>query len=92
MPKALAIGQELLKSDLPKSEKLATILDFDRVLGLNLGKKEEKTPAEVEGLRKKRETARREKSWKESDKLREKIEKLGYIIEDTKDGSRVFKK
>jgi len=24
--------------------------------------------------------------------LREKIEKLGYIVEDTKDGSRVFKK
>jgi len=92
MPKALAVVQELLKLDLSEEDKLATVLDFDKVLGLNLDKKEEKIPAEVEGLRKKRETARREKSWKESDKLREKIEKLGYIIEDTKDGSRVFKK
>ncbi|MFA4833514.1 MAG: cysteine--tRNA ligase [Patescibacteria group bacterium] len=92
MPQALAVIQELLKSDLPKLEKLATALDFDRMLGLNLGVKEEKIPAEVEELKKQRETARREKNWKESDKLRDKIESLGYIVEDTKEGSRVFKK
>ncbi|MDD5032151.1 MAG: cysteine--tRNA ligase [Patescibacteria group bacterium] len=92
IPKALAVAQELLKSDLPNQKKLSTILDFDKVLGLNLGKKEEKIPAEVEELKKQRETARKEKNWKESDKLREKIEKLGYIVEDTQDGSRVFKK
>ena len=33
-----------------------------------------------------------EKNWKESDRLREEIEKLGYTVEDSKDGTRVFKK
>ncbi|MDD5072052.1 MAG: cysteine--tRNA ligase [Patescibacteria group bacterium] len=92
MPKALAVVQELLKSNLSAGEKLSTILNFDRIFGLNLGKKEKKIPIEIEELRKKRETARAEKNWAESDKLREKIEKLGYIVEDTKEGSRVFKK
>jgi len=93
MPKALAVVQELLKSDLSTSEKLATILDFDKVLGLNLDKiGEEEVPRVIRELVIERRTAREEKNWNESDKLREKIEKLGYIIEDTKDGSRVFKK
>lgn len=39
MPQALAVTQELLKSDLPKQKKLATIIDFDGVLGLNLNKR-----------------------------------------------------
>lgn len=35
-PQALALTFAVLKSDLSKEDKLATILDFDRVLGLNL--------------------------------------------------------
>jgi len=93
MPKALAVVQELLKLDLSEEDKLATVLDFDKVLGLNLDKiGEEEVPRVIRELVIERRTARQEKNWKESDKLREKIEKLGYIVEDTKDGSRVFKK
>lgn len=36
MPQALAVVQELLKSKLLNGDKLATVLDFDKVLGLNL--------------------------------------------------------
>ncbi len=39
LPQALAIVSEVLKSDLSKADKLATILDFDKVLGLNLKQK-----------------------------------------------------
>jgi len=39
MPKALAVVQKILKSKLSDKEKLATVLDFDRVLGLNLNSK-----------------------------------------------------
>ena len=35
---ALALLQEVLKSDIPKENKLATIYDFDKVLGLDLQK------------------------------------------------------
>ncbi|MEJ2101492.1 MAG: hypothetical protein P8X68_16165 [Desulfobacterales bacterium] len=36
MPRAMAVIQEMVKSSISDAEKLATILDFDRVLGLNL--------------------------------------------------------
>ncbi len=88
-----------------------TILKFDKVLGLELGKvRVEKTEkirigesvfiinwqnvkpsAEVEKLIKKREKFRKEKNWKEADKIRDKIRKTGYILEDTETGVRVKK-
>jgi len=36
MPRAMAVVQEMLKSDISAVEKHATVLDFDRVLGLSL--------------------------------------------------------
>ncbi len=91
IPKGLAIMQEVLKSKLISNDsKLATLLDFDKVLGLNLksarGRSvsgEEKIPKEIIDLAEKREKARKEKNWQEADKLREKIKNLGYEIEDT---------
>lgn len=108
-PQALAVTQELLKSDLPKQKKLATVLDFDKVLGLDLHKRTSQIFAtttknftgdaylinasdKIEELIKLREKAREEKNWPEADKLRQEIEKLGYIVEDTKGGQRVSKK
>jgi len=94
-PQALAILQEVLKSDLSDADKLATILDFDKVLGLNLSKvKKEKIeiPKEVQELVKEREEARKNKDWGRSDELRGKIEKLGYVVEDTTSGVIVKKK
>ena len=40
----------------------------------------------------KREQARRDRSWDHADVLRKEIEDLGYLIEDSKDTIRVFKK
>lgn len=94
IPQALAVVQELLKSELPKNIKLATVLDFDEILGLNLNKlsKKEELPDEILKLSEEREKARTEKNWEESDRLRGEIEKKGYIVEDIKDGMRVYKK
>jgi len=93
-PQALAVMQEILKSKLSNKEKLATVLDFDKVLGLNLKNAStvEKISKEVSVLVKNREQARKDKNWVEADKLREEIENLGYLVEDTKDGQRVAKK
>ena len=93
MPQALAVAQEVLKSKLADKEKLAAVLDFDKVLGLNLADalKEKKLPAQVEKLAEARQAARNKKDFSKSDKLRKKIEKLGYLVEDTKDGQRVIK-
>lgn len=93
---ALAILSEMLKSDLSPADKVVTALDFDKVLGLNfkeaLNKKEEKLPTEILNLVELRKKAREEKNWAESDRLRLEIEKIGYSLEDTKEGMKVFKK
>ncbi|MFA6106979.1 MAG: cysteine--tRNA ligase [Patescibacteria group bacterium] len=94
MPKALAVAQDLLKSKLPDKEKLAAILDFDRVFGLSFKEaigKEEATPEEVKKLADEREAAREKKDWKKSDELRDKIKTLGYTVEDSGEGARIKK-
>jgi len=85
VPRALAVVQELLKSRLiTDNSKLATLLDFDRVLGLRfsdtIGK--EKIPQKIIDLAKRREKLRKLKQWQKADKIREKIKNLGYEIRD----------
>ncbi len=46
-------------------------------------------PAEVAQLAKDREAARREKNWKRSDELRDRISALGWKARDTKDGQKL---
>lgn len=45
IPQALALLSQVLKSKIKDKDKKATILDFDRVLGLDLGKVEKKQEA-----------------------------------------------
>ena len=94
MPRAMAVVQELLKSDFSAEEKMAAVLDFDLILGLNLDRTggNNELPDEVRELGDAREKARKEKRFEESDQLRDKIENKGYIVEDTKDGQKIFKK
>jgi len=46
-------------------------------------------PPEVTQLAKERDNARREKHWKRSDELRERISALGWEVRDTKDGQKL---
>lgn len=84
MPEVLALVWKVVKSDLNPGEKWATILDFDKVLGLNLNKemKKEEIPEEIYQLVEKRQEARKNKNWMESDRLREVIKDKGYLVED----------
>ncbi len=96
IPKSLAVIQELLKSKLSNSNKLATVLDFDKILGLNLrtvGAIHKLPISErIKKLIDARQKARKEKNYKESDRIRSEIENKGYIVEDTENGQRVYKK
>ena len=94
MPRAMAVIQELLKSNIHNTEKRTTILDFDRVLGLKLDQldKEPALPAAVQKLVHARIKAREAKDFATSDQLRAEIEKLGYQVQDAKDGMKVVKK
>ena len=93
IPRALAVVQEMLKSDIDDAQKYATILDFDRVLGLNLDKldKPETLPENIQKLVEARQAARAAKEWAKSDQLRDQIQELGYTVQDTKDGMKVIK-
>jgi len=90
-PKALQVLWKLVRDE-KVGGKIETIRKIDDVLGLDLFKKEEvKIPVEIKKLVEERERARRNKDWKKSDKLREKIKNLGYAVDDTDEGSRVRK-
>lgn len=92
-PKAITVVWELLKDNsVSDQDKKATILDFDRVLGLGLNKiKKEEIPEEIKNLASDREEARKQKDWAKSDELRIRINELGYEIKDTGDGYKISK-
>ena len=94
MPRAMAVIQETLKSKIRDAQKYRTILDFDRVLGLQLDQLDQAQdlPAAVQKLVDARQQARLAKDFAASDQLRAEIEALGYQVQDTKDGMKVVKK
>jgi cysteinyl-tRNA synthetase len=93
MPRAMAVVQEMLKSDIPGADKHATVLDFDRVLGLGLDRvdKPREIPLEVRTLVEARRAARAAKNWAESDRLRKEIQALGYTVKDAREGMQILK-
>jgi cysteinyl-tRNA synthetase len=71
---------------------LLTLKKFDSVIGLKLADlKNEKLSKEIEGLIKKRESARKKKDFKTSDSIREKLKAKGIILEDI-DGKTRWRK
>jgi len=84
-PKVLALIWDLLKSNEKLEDKLATILDFDQVLGLDLDKIED-IPKEIQKLAEKRQQARQNKDWQKSDRIRVEIEAKDYEVEDSHEG------
>jgi cysteinyl-tRNA synthetase len=87
-PQALAIAHELLKSNIPNEDKLATILDFDKVLGLDIEKAVKKIsvqkdiPENIKKLIDERKLARENKDYKKADELRDQITALGFEVKD----------
>lgn len=82
--KALAVLWEVLKSNIPSSDKYDLALSFDEVLGLNLSENViVEIPEYIKELMEKREQLRREKKFEESDKIRKQIEDAGYSVKDS---------
>jgi len=83
-PRALSLLWDVIKDkNISSSDKKATILDFDKVLGLGFENvKKEIIPAKIIRLAEEREQARKNKDFKKSDELRDKINNLGYDIKD----------
>lgn len=94
IPKALGIMWDMLSDkDYPSHAKARTIFTFDRVLGLRLDEvKKISIPQDVKKLADERAEARKNKDWKKADELRQKIQELGFEVEDMKEGQRVYKR
>lgn len=90
MPMALTVLWEALKDDgLNAADKLALLQDFEDVLALDLFKADERRlNAEQEALIAARDAARKAKNWAESDRLRDELQQLGVLVEDTPQGSK----
>jgi len=92
LPEALATTWEVIKSGLPSAVKKGLIAKFDTVLVLYLVDSSQlPIPADVSQLLDNRNLLRKEGKFEEADKVRLEIEKAGFMIEDTSEGSRLIK-
>jgi len=101
MPQAIGVLHEVLNdSSLPSFSKKEIVMNFDQVLGLNLLEKAEeirksrqkKLPLKIASLIEKRKLLREKGQWAKADQIRSQINNLGYLIEDTPEGSKITPK
>jgi len=87
--------------DAPAAERAAVpaacrkLRALGEVIGLFRGplrKEEEAVPEGVQALVQQREEARLQKNWRRADELRDEILALGYLLEDSKGGTRARRK
>lgn len=97
-PQAIALLHEVIRDkDLAPGERAATMLIFDRVLGLGLSTVHERVsalmatesvPDDIAAILASRAQARENRDWKESDRLRDILKKKGWEVKDTAEGQR----
>lgn len=96
MPGAVAQLWAVVKDEhIDTGVKAATVLEFDRVLGLRLDQyvaQPLEVPLVVRKLVEDREGARKNKDWEASDRIRDEIAGHGFVVEDTGDGPKVREK
>lgn len=98
-PEAIALVWKLVKDEeVAPKDKRATLLFFDKVLGLDLEHSDAYTvkniglsalPENIGKLVDLREKARKEKDWSEADRLRDEIQKEGYQVKDGENGPNI---
>lgn len=97
---AITALYDVVKSEADAATKLALIEDFDKVLSLGLTEAaqrlaaadDEELPDEIVKLAEQRKQARKSKDFALADSLRDKIVSLGYIVEETRQGTRITRK
>lgn len=91
-PRGLAVLWGAMRdAALPAADKLALARSADSLLSLSLFDASQlpesrEIPAEVQSLAEQRWQARQQKDFAESDRLRDEIASLGFIVRDRKDG------
>ena len=87
------IDNELMTEDLKVESKIFINLfnSIFSIINTSLSNKDS-IPKNIQDLASLREEMRNKSEWNEADKLRGKIENLGWLIEDTKDGQKLIQK
>jgi cysteinyl-tRNA synthetase len=98
-PEALAVVWEVVKSNIPSTDKFDLIREFDEVLGLGLElqatsdrQQVNDIPEEIRKLLEERDSLRRGSNFGEADEMRKQIENQGYIIEDSTAGTKITRR
>ncbi len=86
---AITLLYDLLKEDTTDSTKIKVIEEMDKVLSLDLLKKEEKEidEAYIKEMIEKRNNAKKEKNYALADSIRDELERKGIILKDTREGT-----
>ena len=86
---ALSILYEVLKSDTNDATKLKLITNFDKVLSLDLTKKDEINVDEEFILKKieERNVAKKNKDYATADSIRNELLEMGIVLKDTREGT-----
>ena len=87
---AVTVLYDVLKSDLNNNTKLYLIEDFDKVLSLDLLKKDEIDNELLDYINKKieeRSLAKKNKDYEVADCIRKELEEKGIILKDTREGT-----
>lgn len=96
IPRAFAALFELVREANTKGAEgtLGVFQQMDRVLGvIFFGKSEkEEIPEEIKSLLTSRAEARKVKNWAESDRLRDEIARLGWVVKDSREGQTCVRK
>ena len=88
-----AANRAIDRSELTPAQAAALLRWWDRINQvLQLQEEEGSIPEYVCQLLKRRDAARKDKNWEESDALRAQIEALGWMVRDTKDGPKLASK
>jgi cysteinyl-tRNA synthetase len=95
MPQALSVMWEMLGSKKQDSVKAATLYKMDEILGLKIKENAAKLtdiPENIIKLVREREHLRGLKKFVKADHLRNRIEKMGYILDDEENRTKVLRK
>ena len=88
---ALTCVYDVLKSYMNDYSKLELIKEFDAVLSLDLTKEEKKeisiNEEEINKLINERNDAKRNKDYGKADEIRNKLQELGILLKDTREGT-----
>ena len=88
-----AANRSIDRAELTAGQAAALLGWWDRINQvLQLQEEEERIPERLSVLLRQRDVARRNKDWAESDAIRTRIEGLGWLVKDTKNGQKLTKK